>query len=99
MFAVTVIFNVKPGGMATFLPLMRMQADNSLALEPECHHFDVWTDLARPDQVMLYEIYTDASAFDAHLASEHFKTFAAAVDPIIFHREIVTWATQEQING
>lgn len=99
MFAVHVNFIVRIDKMAEFLPLMRKQAANSLALERECHQFDVWRDPARPEQVMLYELYTDAAAFDHHLASDHFKSFAAAVEPLIMNREIVTWSIQEEIDG
>lgn len=99
MFAVHVIFTVRIDKMAEFLPLMRIQAVNSLTLEPECRRFDVWSDPARPEQVMLYEIYADAAAFDHHLGSDHFKTFAAAVEPLIMDREIVTWSTQEDLDG
>ena len=86
MFAVTVLFTLRPGEREAFLPLMRQQAANSLTLEPDCTHFDVWTDPARPEEVYLYELYTDAAAFDAHLASEHFKSFAAAVAPMLADR-------------
>lgn len=99
MFAVTVQFTTHPGQLDAFLPLMRRQAANSLSLEPACHRFDVWTDPARPDTVLLYELYSDAAAFDLHVASDHFKAFAAAVEPIVAGKEIVTWATQEQIHG
>ncbi|MBY8976229.1 antibiotic biosynthesis monooxygenase [Rhodobacteraceae bacterium NNCM2] len=99
MFAVTVIFNVNQNDMAAFLPLVRAQAANSLELESDCHLFDVWTDPARPDQVMLYEIYTDAAAFDLHLATDHFKTFSAAVEPMLMGKEVATWARQEKLDG
>ncbi|MEL6476336.1 MAG: putative quinol monooxygenase [Pseudomonadota bacterium] len=98
MFAVVVTFHVHPGRMAEFLPLMRQNAANSLKLEPECHRFDVWTDAARPDQVYLYELYTNAAAFDAHLASTHFKAFAAKVEDMVARRDLDTWATQEDID-
>ncbi|MEL6701373.1 MAG: antibiotic biosynthesis monooxygenase, partial [Pseudomonadota bacterium] len=64
MYAVTVTFQIKPGQMAAFMPLMQANARTSLAAEPECHQFDIATDPARPDEVFLYELYTDAAAFD-----------------------------------
>ncbi|MEM7522936.1 MAG: antibiotic biosynthesis monooxygenase [Pseudomonadota bacterium] len=33
--------------------------------------------------MFLYEVYDDAAAFDAHLASDHFKDFDAAVAPMV----------------
>ncbi|MEM6933157.1 MAG: putative quinol monooxygenase [Pseudomonadota bacterium] len=99
MFAVTVLFTLKPGEREAFLPLMRRQAINSLALEPECRHFDVWTDPARPEEVFLYELYSDAAAFDTHLNSDHFKSFASAVEPMLMDKTVTTWATEEQSDG
>ena len=48
-----------------------------MALEPGCLRFDVLspTDGARAREVLLYEIYTDQTAFDVHLASAHFRSF------------------------
>lgn len=98
MFAVTVTFTTRTGNMAAFLPLVRAQAANSLRLEPACHRFDVWTDVARPDEVFLYEIYQDAAAFDAHLASAHFKRFAEETAPMVSDKQVVTWSNEEQAN-
>ena len=86
MYAVTVTFQIKPGQMAAFMPLMQANARTSLAAEPECHQFDIATDPARPDEVFLYELYTDAAAFDAHLASAHFQSFNAEVGAMIASR-------------
>lgn len=88
MFAVAVTFRLRPGARAAFEPLMIKQAENSLALEPGCRHFDVWADQAQPETIFLYEIYDDAAAFDAHLASEHFKNFDADAAPLVEERVI-----------
>lgn len=90
-FAVTVAFTVRPEHLPDFRTAMAAQARNSLRLEPGCLRFDVCHDAARPDQVFLYELYTDAAAFDTHLASEHFKSFKATVDPWLVRWTIDTW--------
>ena len=41
--------------------------------------------------MFLYELYDDRAAFDAHLATPHFKAFAAATDAMIATRRIATW--------
>jgi len=92
MFAVTVTFTVKPGRMADFMPLMLVNAAASRDGEPDCLQFDVCTDPARSDQVFLYELYTDADAFDAHLQTPHFKTFAAQVEDMLAGRELSTFS-------
>ncbi|MEO9825194.1 MAG: putative quinol monooxygenase [Paracoccaceae bacterium] len=83
MIAVCVTFDIKPEGMSAFLPLMQTQAQTSLQTEPDCHRFDVCTQSDAQNRVFLYEIYTDRTAFDVHLASDHFKTFDAAVADLI----------------
>ncbi len=91
-FAVVVTFQIKPENMDEFMPLMVQNAATSLAIEPGCHQFDIATDPERPEEVFLYEVYADSGAFQAHLASAHFKTFDAAVAPMIAEKEIKTYA-------
>jgi quinol monooxygenase YgiN len=91
MYAVCVTFQLKQGRMAAFMPLVLENAKISRNQEPECHQFDVLSDSSQPDAVHLYELYTDRAAFDVHLASAHFKTFDAAVGPMIADKFIKTW--------
>lgn len=93
MIAVCVTFDVKPDSWADFMPLMQAQATNSLTLEPECHHFDVCTQGDVANLVFLYEVYTDRAAFDAHLASDHFKAFDAAVADMIKGKSFAIYDT------
>ena len=96
MYVVCVNFTLKPGTAPDFLPLVMANAQTSLWDEPDCHQFDVATDSTNPDAVFLYEIYTDRAGFDTHLASAHFKTFDAAVAPMIADKIIQTWDTVHQ---
>ncbi|MBT8155125.1 antibiotic biosynthesis monooxygenase [Epibacterium ulvae] len=92
MFAVVVTFQINPSDLAAFKPAMLANAATSLADETGCHRFDVCTDPARPHEVFLYELYTDAAAFDAHLASAHFKAFDAQVAHMIASKSVATFA-------
>lgn len=91
MFAVVVTFNIKDGCMHDFLPLMAANAAASLSQEPDCLQFDVCTDPDRPDEVFLYETYNDQDAFQAHLASPHFREFDAAVSNMIAAKTVKTF--------
>lgn len=91
MYAVCVMFRLKPGCRDRFMPLMTGNAQASLRDEPECHRFDVATDSADPDAVFLYELYSDRAGFDTHLASEHFVAFNAATTSMIADKTVVTW--------
>ena len=59
--------------------------------EPGCKQFDICVDASKPATVFLYELYDDRAAFDAHLASAHFKAFASATQAMIERRSIATW--------
>ena len=71
MFVVTVAFRSVPDRAADFLAALRD--------EPGCHRFDVCTDPGDPAAFFLYELYTDADAFEAHKATPHFTAFDALV--------------------
>ena len=91
MYVVTVEFGIDPAQWAQFMPLMVENARRSRTGEPGCRQFDVCVDPARPGTVFLYELYDDRAAFDAHLASPHFKAFAAATEKMIVNRHVATW--------
>lgn len=95
MFAVVVFFHVKSTEIDWFMPRLRENAQTSLAREPDCHRFDVCTDPARPNEVLLYELYTDASAFQHHLGTPHFKEFDATTDAMINEKRVLTYEKVE----
>lgn len=96
MYAVTVLFRIKPDVMAEFMPLMQANARTSLSQEPGCQQFDICTDTERAAEVFLYELYTNRAAFDAHLQSAHFKAFDAAVSEMIADKTIHTFDQVQQ---
>lgn len=91
MYVVTVKFTLAAGAAEPFMVLMRAQAQNSLELESECHQFDVCSDPEDAATVFLYELYTDEAAFQAHLASDHFKQFDADVADLITDKQVACY--------
>lgn len=87
-FAVIVTFKVHDADIAAFMQLMVKQAKNSLELEPSCQIFEIWQNSSDESTVKLYEVYDDSAAFQAHLDSDHFKTFDQAVASMIAHKNI-----------
>jgi quinol monooxygenase YgiN len=79
MYVVIVEFSIKPGLAVSFLERVRQQARDSLDGEPDCQVFDICIDPDRANFVLLYEVYSDRRAFDAHLASAHFSEFDTTV--------------------
>lgn len=81
---ILVEFELHEGKEPEFRNLVLENAAASLRDEPGCRQFDVLTPEAGPgDRITLYEIYDDAAAFDAHLATPHFATFNEATAPLV----------------
>jgi quinol monooxygenase YgiN len=87
-YVITVDFQLHPGRLQEFLPLMLDNAEKSRTLEPGCHRFDVLLPAGETDRVFLYEIYQDEAAFQAHLKTAHFIEFDAATRSLIKDRRI-----------
>jgi autoinducer 2-degrading protein len=91
MFVVVVEFTVRVEFIDRFLERVMQQAQDSLQLEVDCHVFDVCSCSKKKNQVLLYEVYTDKTAFDAHLASAHFRDFNIAVQEWVSDKQLSTF--------
>ena len=57
--------------------------------EAGCVTFDVNRGLDDDHDFVLYEVYRDREAFDAHVASEHFTSIAVAqIRPLLADRQV-----------
>jgi (4S)-4-hydroxy-5-phosphonooxypentane-2,3-dione isomerase len=88
-YVVHVEFEIRPELFEAFRPLMVENARASLRDEPGCRQFDVSLPADGAPRVLLYEVYDDEAAFQAHLASAHFARFAEATREMIVGRRIV----------
>jgi len=82
MFSLVVQMEVRPGRREEFLAGMTANAEAAVRDEPGCLRFDVSSVEGDENRFFLYELYTDAAAFEAHKASPHFaqwRTVAAEV--------------------
>ena len=91
MFVVTVRFAIKAGQEEGFRAAVLDQALNSLRLEPDCQQFDVCRKPDDAGEVLLYEVYKDAAAFEAHQQTEHFAGFGARVQDLVETKTVSTW--------
>lgn len=91
MYVVLVEFVVKPGSVDRFREAVLLQAENSLNGEAACRRFDVAFDDERPERCLLYELYDDRAAFDAHLATNHFKRFNGETAEMVASKDISCW--------
>lgn len=76
---ILVEFKVPAENLPRFLEMVRENARLSLELEPGCRRFDVALEQGAAEPVvLLYEIYDDLAAFQAHLALDHVQQFLGA---------------------
>lgn len=55
--------------------------------EPGCKQFDVIADKDDPTKLVLYEVYADEAAFEAHQQTPHFKAYLEHALPHLESRE------------
>lgn len=85
-FVLVVNIRIKPEDVDAF---MKQLKDNAAAArkEPGCRQFDVLVDPKDRTKVMLYEVYNDEKAFEAHQQTPHFKKYVAEAVPMLASRE------------
>jgi autoinducer 2-degrading protein len=90
-FVIVVDFKIKPGQLAAFRKLIDDNARASVRDEPGCSRFDVCANRKEADRVLLYEIYDDRPAFEAHLKTKHFAVFNEASAPLVADKVAVEY--------
>ncbi len=92
-YAITVAFALLPEAREPFLALVRANAAVSLRDESECLQFDVLSPLAEgAADVVLYEIYENRAAFEAHLRSPHFRAFDEATRDMVTRKTVAEFS-------
>jgi (4S)-4-hydroxy-5-phosphonooxypentane-2,3-dione isomerase len=85
-FVLLVNIRIKPENVERF---MKGIAENARAArkEPGCRQFEVLVDAKDKTRVVLFEVYDDEKAFEAHQATPHFKKYLADAVPLLASRE------------
>jgi (4S)-4-hydroxy-5-phosphonooxypentane-2,3-dione isomerase len=78
MFVLLVSLRVRPDKERQFLTAITANAAASVREEPGCRRFDVLRDDADPRHRLLYEVYDDEAAFQAHRGTRHFAAWRRA---------------------
>jgi quinol monooxygenase YgiN len=79
MISLTVSLQVVPGHLDAFVEAIRTNTERSFTDEPGCQYFDVSQDTTDDHHFMLYELYADEAAVEAHRSAPHFKVWREAV--------------------
>ena len=91
MFVLQVSYiGIKPESVDAFMQKALENAD-AARKEAGCRQFDVLVDPNDKTKVMLYEVYNDEKAFEAHQQTAHFKKYLAEAVPLLTARERHVW--------
>ena len=90
MFVLVVNIRIKPESVERWMK-MALENAREARKEPGCKQFDVLVDPHDRAQVMLYEVYTDERAFEAHQQTVHFKKYLAEAVPLLASRSRHVW--------
>lgn len=71
------VLDAKPG-LAAFRERI-VELVREVRREPGCATFTAYEARDTPGRFYLYEVYTDAAAFDAHLKTDHVHAFISAI--------------------
>lgn len=82
MLALVVSIECPPGAREPFVEAIQAQAAASRELEPGCLRFDVCESVADENRFVLYEVYEDDAAWEAHPGTEHFARWRQAADEL-----------------
>ena len=85
-FVLLVNIRIKPESVERF---MKGIAENARAArkEPGCRQFEVLVDAKDKTRIVLFEVYDDDQAFEAHQQTPHFKKYLAEAVPLLASRE------------
>lgn len=89
-FVLAVMLRIKPENVERFMAEALANAREARK-EPGCRQFEVLVDAADRTKVMLFEIYDDEKAFEAHQQTPHFKKYLAEAVPLLASRERQVW--------
>jgi len=89
-FVLQVEIRIKADQVAAFMAKL---AENAAAARAEagCLQFDMLVDPQDATRVMLYEVYADDAAFQAHQQTAAFKKYLAEAVPLLASRERHAW--------
>jgi quinol monooxygenase YgiN len=88
-YVILVDFLLKPGAKAQFRRAIDSNARASCRTEPGCRQFDVVEPADDENRILLYEIYDDRAAFEAHLQTPHLAAFEKASNHLVTKKTVI----------
>jgi autoinducer 2-degrading protein len=88
MIVLTARYTIQPGQIEKVLEHLREMAERVKTDEPECRMYRVHKPVDTADMLLLYEVYVDDKALEAHKHTPQFKEIIEGkVVPLLIKRE------------
>jgi quinol monooxygenase YgiN len=88
MISLTIQLSIDPARVDDFLQAMEANAAASRR-EPGCRRFEIHRRSDRPCEFVLWELYDDPAALDAHHRSRHFERWKEQSVGLVLHKESI----------
>ncbi|MGA2311852.1 MAG: putative quinol monooxygenase [Xanthobacteraceae bacterium] len=85
-------YDIVPGQVDNFLAALKENGAASVK-EPGCREFDIAVSQKDPNHVLIFEVYNDTAAAQAHRETDHFKKYAATTKDMIAKREVRSFSS------
>lgn len=79
---------IAPAQLDAYIAAVTVEIDASIRLEPGVLAIYAVTLKDRPNHLRVFEIYADEAAYQAHIASPHFKTYVEVTKTMITSRKL-----------
>lgn len=99
MIALVVSLEVHEDKLDAFLAAIQKNAYRSFSDEVGCCYFDVTQDRENPRHFILYELYLDEAAVEAHRATSHFADWRKAVAECVVPGSQVNTLCDQKFTG
>jgi autoinducer 2-degrading protein len=86
LIVVVVDYDIIPGRVDDYLAAAKENGAATVK-EPGCRELNISVSEKDPNHVLLFEVYDNAAALEAHRATEHFKKYAATAKDLVAKRE------------
>lgn len=85
-------YDIMLGQLDAYLAALKENAAATIK-EPGVHEFDILRSEKDPNHVLIFEVYNNAAAAEAHTATDHFKKYKAATTGLTTNRQAKTFVS------
>jgi (4S)-4-hydroxy-5-phosphonooxypentane-2,3-dione isomerase len=85
-------YDIVPGQIDAYIAALKENATASVQ-EPGCREINILLSQKDPNHVLIFEVYDDNAAAQAHRETDHFKKYAATIKDMVAKREVHTFSS------